>query len=190
MRAKTAPLIAFVLFLSPEGCSTAFRIPAPVPASLYEYDIPAPAQKVWDASLAALGALGFTTAEADQARGVLVSEFSSLDGNSERHRTSGVARFAIERDVYSDGGARLRVALAPERKDATRVRVAADLRGKLVQRGEIQPTASGDPPREPGSGAAASAELQSKDGDWTALTSNGVLEDDFLAALYTRLQLH
>lgn len=173
-------------FLVLGACSSEVFIPAPVPPPVHEHVVAAPIEKALGASVAALGALGFTPAEVDDTKARVVSHFRPLDGNRDDHRTRGVGRLTFERDVYSGGEARLVVQMAPER-EATRVRVFADVRGRVARRGEVHyeppPPASAVAPIDALAGGAAPAE---KEG-WQRLGSNGVLEDEFLAAFLSEL---
>jgi len=93
-------------------------------------------------------------------------------------RNSGIARFTVERDIYSAGRERLLVTLLPTGADRTQVKVTAVVQAKVERRGEIQyAKASPETARTP-------TDLGT---DWEPLTSNGVLEDEFLAALAAEL---
>ena len=185
---KSRVLLALGLCLGLGGCATQFKIPSPVPEPLAEHTVGAPVSDVWAVSLRALESLGFSPAESDQDQGTLVTAFRALDGNTAHNRTAGVARFAVERDIYATGRSRLLIRLLSLGELRTRVRVAAELQAKVRQRGDIRYDA------KPGqqqafpliTGDAAADDEKSRD-DWEPLISNGVLEDRFLAELLSQV---
>ncbi|MBS4052973.1 MAG: hypothetical protein KGZ69_17475 [Methylomonas sp.] len=159
------------------GCATQTSIPAPVPPPLSGHTIAAPLSAVKSASLQALQKLGFSQITADDAHGTLISEEHTLAGNTAKIRNAGIARLSLEKDIYPRGTSQLTVSLlAKDDARQTEIRPVATLRGLLEKRGDIQYA-----PFEPATEDAA--EPSESVGVWEPLTSNGVLEDRFLAAL-------
>ncbi len=176
------------LFLSLEACSTRFQIPRPSPLPTHEHLVLMPMDVAWKASLAALAARGFAPVETDAARGVIVTEFQALDGNTTRQRTDGIARLAVERDLYATGRARIALQLIPAGGDQTRILIAAQLEAKVTRFGEVQyAEVSGGRSSLPLFTAWTTARAGMEGDDWQTLTSNGVLEDEFLAAFVAEL---
>lgn len=165
--------------LSLAACSAQrFHIPSPVPPPIHEHTIAAPFGETWAAAMRALAMLNLPPGESDKTRGSIVTDFHSREGNSEQMRNTGIARLAVERDIYSAGRERLWVSLTPVGADRTQVQVAVVAQAKVVRRGEIQY----------GDASAKTTEGSAEPGtDWEPLTSNGVLEDEFLAALAAEL---
>jgi len=163
------------------GCATQTSIPAPVPPPLTGHKIDVPLLAVKSAGIAALQRLGFAKIAADDANGTLETEEQTVAGNTTNIRNAGIARLALERDVYLRGNSRLSVTLlARDNGQQTEIRPVATLRGLIEKRGDIQYA-----PFNPTS--ADSAEPSQNVGVWEPLTSNGVLEDRFLAALLEAL---
>lgn len=159
------------------GCATQTSIPAPVPPPLSGHKIDAPLSAVKSASIQALQHLGFAKIATDDATGTLVTEEQAVSGNSARIRNAGIARLALERDIFLRGNSRLSVTLlGRENAQQTEIRPVATLRGLIEKRGDIQ-YAPFNPTTED------AAEPANTVGVWEPLTSNGVLEDRFLAAL-------
>lgn len=167
------------------ACSTEFKLPLPVPPPVASHTVDVPFAAAWTASLRALDRLGYVPERLDWRNGRFTTRFKLLPGNSARHRTAGVARVSVERDVYRRGRVRLHLALAPLSEEATRVTVAAEPEAQVRARGEIRyATASVRHTAFPllhRGGAHATVPTAAADG-WEPLTSNGVLEDEFLAA--------
>lgn len=184
--ALVAPGLGLCLLLG--ACSTRLRADPGVPPPVRGHVVAAPERSVWDGTLRALARLGFTPEDADRRGGLVATGFKELAGNSVRRRTRGVARLAVERDLYRRGRARLVVRVWPKGPARTRVEVAALVEGSVKRRGEIRYS------RKRGwqsplplftAWTTAPAEVDAK--GWEALTSNGVLEDEFLAALLSEL---
>lgn len=159
-----------------------------MPGPIAEHTVGAPVAEVWEASLHALESLGFSPAESDQDRATIVTAFRPLAGNTAHDRTAGVARFAVERDIYATGRSRLLIRLLSLGGLRTRVRVGVELQAKVSQRGDIRYDA------KPGqqqafpliTGAAVPDDERPRD-DREPLTSNGVIEDRFLAELMSQV---
>ncbi len=176
------------LCLSLEGCATRFQIPSPVPPPVREHAIVAPLGQAREASLRVLTTLGFALAAPDPGQTVVVSEFRPVEGNSPLDRSRGVARIAVERDVYSAGRERLLLNLSPLDAERTQVRLAAEVQAKVERRGEIRYAGPSDARSPlPLFTAWTTAPSKGQGAEWEALTSNGVLEDEFLAALVAEL---
>jgi len=166
------------------GCTSQVHIPNPVPPPLTGRTITAPLPTVWSASIGALQGLGFSNVAADQNLGVIVTEDKHLKGNTAHNRNSGIARFAVERDIYSEGQSRLHITLlALEESGQTEIRIAPELKGKVEKRGDIKYA-----PFKPATEAPDSDDENQAIGVWETLSSNGVLEDRFLAALMDLLR--
>lgn len=167
------------------GCASQAHIPAPVPPPLTGRTIAAPLPAVWSASISALQKLGFSNIAADQNLGVIVTEDKRLEGNTAHNRNSGIARFAVERDIYSEGESRLHITLlALEESGQTEIRIAPELKGKVEKRGGIKYA-----PFKPSTEEEPDSDNENQAiGIWETLTSNGVLEDRFLAALMDLLR--
>ncbi|MCL7419725.1 MAG: hypothetical protein M8364_02315 [Methylobacter sp.] len=166
------------------GCASQAHIPAPVPPPLTGRTIAMPLPTVWSASIGALQKLGFSNVAADVTQSVLVTEDKRLKGNTAHNRNFGIARFAVERDIYSEGQSRLHITLLARKEPGqTGIRIAAELKGKVEKRGDIK-YAPFKPPTE----APDSDDENQAIGVWETLSSNGVLEDRFLAALMDLLR--
>lgn len=166
------------------GCTSQVHIPNPVPPPLTGRTVAAPLPAVWSASIGALQGLGFANVAADQNLGVIVTEDKRLEGNTAHNRNSGIARFAVERDIYSEGQSRLHITLlALEESGQTEIRIAPELKGKVEKRGDIKYA-----PFKPATEAPDSDDENQAIGVWEVLSSNGVLEDRFLAALMDLLR--
>lgn len=166
------------------GCTSQVHIPNPVPPPLTGRTVAAPLPTVWSASIGALQGLGFLNVAADQNLGVIVTEDKHLKGNTAHNRNSGIARFAVERDIYSEGQSRLHITLlALEESGQTEIRIAPELKGKVEKRGDIKYA-----PFKPATEAPDSDDENQTIGVWETLSSNGVLEDRFLAALMDLLR--
>jgi len=167
------------------GCASQAHIPAPVPPPLAGRTIAAPLPTVWSASIGALQGLGFSNVAADEHQGVLVTEDKRLKGNTAHNRNSGIARFAVERDIYSEGQSRLHIALFSQKnKGQTEIRITPELKGKVEKRGDIKYA-----PFKPAPKTESDSDDENQPvGVWETLTSNGVLEDRFLAALMNLLR--
>lgn len=175
-------IIVLALGFGVFGCASQAHIPAPVPPPLIGRTIASPLSTVWPASIEALWSLGFSHVAADEAQGVLVTEAQRLEGNTVHNRNFGIARFAVERDIYSEGQSRLQITLAAGKAPRqTEIRIVPELKGKVEKRGDIKYDAF-----KPASKEDAGDENQPV-GVWEALSSNGVLEDRFLAALMEQL---
>lgn len=148
----------------------------------------APIGAVWEASQAALQKLGFVPADIEEMQGSIETGFRPLAGNTHAHRTSGVARLVVERDEYAAGRGRLLLQLVSEDADRSRVRVAAELQAQVTKRGEIQYAEAGRGwSLLPLFTAWTTAQAGAQPDGWEGLTSNGVVEDEFLAALTAEL---
>lgn len=166
------------------GYTSQVHIPAPVPPPLAGRTIAAPLPTVWSASIGALQGLGFSNVAADEHQGVLVTEDKHLEGNTAHNRNSGIARFAVERDIYSEGQSGLHIALlALEEPGQTEIRIAPELKGKVEKRGDIKYA-----PFKPETEKVSDSDENQAIGVWETLYSNGVLEDRFLAALMDLLR--
>lgn len=166
------------------GCTSQVHIPNPVPPPLTGHTVAAPLPTVWSASIGALQGLGFSNVAADEHQGILVTEDKHLKGNTAHNRNSGIARFAVERDIYSEGQSRLHITLlALEESGQTEIRIAPELKGKVEKRGDIKYA-----PFKPATEAPDSDDENQAIGVWETLSSNGVLEDRFLAALMDLLR--
>lgn len=149
-----------------------------------EHVISAPLGQTWEANLRALTTLGFVPAETDPERGFVASEFRSVDGNSARDRSRGIARVAVERDVYAAGRARMLLNLSSLDAERTLVRLVAEVQAKVERRGEIRyDDVQGSSSPLPLFTAWTTAKSEDKGSEWESLTSNGVLEDEFIGAL-------
>ncbi len=177
--------IILSLFIGLLGCTSQVHIPTPVPPPLTGRTIAAPLPTVWSASIGALQGLGFSNITADEHQGVLVTEDKRLEGNTAHNRNSGIARFAVERDIYSEGQSRLHITLVPrDEPGQTEIRIATELKGKVEKRGDIKYA-----PFKPVTEAPNSDDDENQAiGVWDTLSSNGVLEDRFLAALMDLLR--
>lgn len=175
-------IIVLALGFGVFGCASQSHIPAPVPPPLIGRTVASPLSTVWPASIEALWSLGFSHVAADEAQGVLVTEAKRLEGNTVHNRNFGIARFAVKRDIYSEGQSRLHITLAAGKEGQTEIRIVPELKGKVEKRGDIIYDAF-----KPASKKAVSDENQPV-GVWEALSSNGVLEDRFLAALMDQLR--
>jgi len=166
------------------GCTSQVHIPNPVPPPLTGRTVAAPLPTVWSASIGALQGLGFSNIAADEHQGVLVTEVKPLAGNTAHNRNSGIARFAVERDIYSEGQSRLHITLLSlEKSGQTEIRITPELKGKVEKRGDIKYA-----PFKPATEAPDSDDENQTIGVWETLSSNGVLEDRFLAALMNLLR--
>ncbi len=184
---SAAWMTALFLSLSLQACATRFQIPSPVPPPIREHAIVAPLESAWESSLRALTALGFVPAEIDPGQRIIVSEFRLVEGNADRDRRRGVAGVAVERDVYSAGRERLLVNMTPLDADRTQVRLVAEVQAKIERRGEIQYGGVAGERSPLPLFTAWSTKTEATDPEWDTLTSNGILEDQFLAALVTEL---
>jgi hypothetical protein len=166
------------------GCATQTLIPSPVPPPLDNNTIAAPLPLAWSASIDALRKLGYVDVTANEIQGVLVTEDKRLEGNTAHNQNSGVARFALARDIYSEGQSRLQIKLLRQKNPRqTGVRIVVELKGKVEKRDDIKYTPfKPEPKKEPDSD-----DEKQPVGVWEALPSNGVLEDRFLAALMDSL---
>ncbi len=172
------------LFIGLLGCTSQVHIPTPVPPPLTGHTVTAPLPVAWSASIGALQGLGFVNVVADQNLGSLVTESKRLEGNTDHNRNSGIARFAVERDIYSEGQSRLHITLVDRKESGqTEIRIAAELKGKVEKRGDIKYA-----PFKPVTEATDSDDENQAIGVWETLSSNGVLEDRFLAALMDLLR--
>ncbi len=167
------------------GCTSQVHIPNPVPPPLTGRTVAAPLPTVWSASIGALQGMGFQNVAADEHQGVLVTEVKPLAGNTAHNRNSGIARFAVERDIYSEGQSRLHITLlALEESGQTEIRIAPELKGKVEKRGDIKYA-----PFKPATEEVSDSDNENQAiGVWETLSSNGVLEDRFLAALMDLLR--
>lgn len=166
------------------GCTSQVHIPNPVPPPLTGRTITAPLPTVWSASIGALQGMGFQNVAVDTTQGVLVTENKRLEGNTAHNRNSGIARFAVERDIYSEGQGQLHITLlALEESGQTEIRIVPELKGKVEKRGDIKYA-----PFKPATEAPDSDDKNQAIGVWETLSSNGVLEDRFLAALMDLLR--
>lgn len=175
-------IIVLALGFGVFGCASQAHIPAPVPPPLIGRTVASPLSTVWPASIDALWSLGFSHVAADEAQGVLVTEAKRLEGNTVHNRNVGIARFAVERDIYSEGQSRLHITLVAGKEGQTEIRIVPELKGKVEKRGDIKYDAF-----KPASKEAVSDENQPV-GVWETLSSNGVLKDRFLAALMDQLR--
>ncbi|MDO9168193.1 MAG: hypothetical protein Q7U18_03740 [Methylobacter sp.] len=167
------------------GCTSQVHIPTPVPPPLTGRTVAAPMPTVWPASIAALQRMGFANVAANETQGVLVTEDKRLAGNTAHDRNSGVARFAVERDIYSEGQSRLHITLlSQENTGQTKIQISSALKGKVEKRGDIKYAPFKPAPKEASDSEAENQAI----GVWETLTSNGVLEDRFLAALMESLR--
>ncbi|GEM_PF-2925916 len=166
------------------GCTSQVHIPNPVPQPLARHTLAEPLPTVWSASIGALRGMGYQNVSADAVQGALVTEDKRHEGNTAHNRNAGIARFAVERDIYSEGQSRLHILLLTRRETGqTEVRITPELKGKVEKRGDIQYA-----PFKPTTEKAPDADTENQAvGVWEALSSNGVLEDRFLAALMALL---
>lgn len=174
------------LSLALAGCATELRVPRFVPPPPHEFAASVPFDEAWEASLRALRRLDFTPVEGDRAQGTITSTFA-LDGNSERVRNDGVGRLAIERDLYAAGRGRLVVHVVPVGANDTQVHVAAEIQARVTRRGEVRYATAPGTSALPLLTASTPARAAGEGSEWETLTSDGVLEDEFLAAFVVEL---